>query len=332
MAFPDDWSYRKSVTLSRASGAVTNYQMKLLVGESSGAVGEDVDCGGLCKTDFSDLRFAKADGTTLLDYYIEDVTGATPNQLASIWIEFDSIGTGATTFYMYYGNAAASAVSSGVNTFLFFEDFNGLNDGDLNGQNGWTAHTTWDVATTTKYEGAKALASGAGGSTVNATHALSVGWNIFLQARMRKSQITQTTGLQIYLLELGESNTALSISTSAWSARTSAGWTAIGLAASPDTWYKARFAFDAKTSHKTWIDDTLYTPGNVDNATTIITAPDQILVQHYSAGGSAFADEIIVGQFLATGPAWGAWGNQEDLAAGSMGSYFFVMLLAGGGR
>jgi hypothetical protein len=69
------WPYRKSITLSRASGAVTNYQMKLLVGESSGATGEDVDCGGLCATDFDDLRFTKSDGTTLLDYWIESISG-----------------------------------------------------------------------------------------------------------------------------------------------------------------------------------------------------------------------------------------------------------------
>jgi hypothetical protein len=134
MAFLTGWTYRKEITLSRASGAVTNYQMKLLVGESSGAVGENVDCGALCKTDFSDLRFTAADGTTLLDYWIESVSGTTPNQLATVWIEFDSIGTGATTFYMYYGNAGAAAYSSGDATFLFFDDFN---DASIDGAK-WT--------------------------------------------------------------------------------------------------------------------------------------------------------------------------------------------------
>lgn len=125
--------YRKRVTLSRASGAVTNYQMKLLLGESSGATGEAVDCGGLCKTDFSDVRFTNADGTTLLDYWIESITGTTPNQLATIWIEFDSIGIGATTFYMYYGNTEAAAVSNGADTFILFDDFERGVDGDALG-------------------------------------------------------------------------------------------------------------------------------------------------------------------------------------------------------
>jgi hypothetical protein len=119
------WTYRKAVTLSRASGAVTNYQMRLLVGETAGASGENVDCNGHVQADFDDLRFTTSDGTTLLDYWIESITGTTPNQLATIWIEFDSIGTTATTFYMYYGKSDATAYSNGGNTFPFFDDFPG---------------------------------------------------------------------------------------------------------------------------------------------------------------------------------------------------------------
>ena len=135
------WGYKKSITLSRASGAVTDYQMKLLVGEF-GAVGEDVDCNSHCQTDFDDIRFTTSDGTTLLDYWIESITGITPNQLATIWIEFDSIGTGATTFYMYYGNASATSVSNGDNTFLFFDDFLGTS---LDGSK-WTSSGTVSVS------------------------------------------------------------------------------------------------------------------------------------------------------------------------------------------
>src|SRR5574343_275051 len=112
MARLSGWKYRKSVPLSRASGAVANYQMKLLVGESSGATGEDVDCGGKCLSTFNDLRFTTSDGSTLLDYWIESISCTTPNGLATIWIEFYSIGTGDTTFYMYYGKADAAAYSN----------------------------------------------------------------------------------------------------------------------------------------------------------------------------------------------------------------------------
>jgi hypothetical protein len=157
------WLYRKSVTYSRASGAVTNYQMLMLIGESSGAVGEDVDCGGNCKTDFGDLRFTAADGTTLLDYWIERVTGTTPNQLARVWVELDSVGTSATTFYMYYGNSGASTTSSGSNTFITYDDFERGIDGDTVGGS-WTevqAHchisTEQDIGDDTGYFGTRGL-------------------------------------------------------------------------------------------------------------------------------------------------------------------------------
>jgi hypothetical protein len=123
MGWLTGWSYRKSVTLSRTSGTVTNYQMKLLVGESAGATGEDVNCNSHCLTTFDDLRFTTSDGETLLDYWIESITGTTPNQLATVWIEFNSIGVGATTFYMYYWKADASSYSNGDNTFSFFDHF-----------------------------------------------------------------------------------------------------------------------------------------------------------------------------------------------------------------
>lgn len=87
--------------------------------------GPDSSCAGKGETDFSDLRFTASDGTTLLDYWIESISGSTPNQIATVWIKFNSIGTDATTFYMYYGNSGASAYSNGDNTFLIFDDFSG---------------------------------------------------------------------------------------------------------------------------------------------------------------------------------------------------------------
>lgn len=161
MAWLTGWTYRKSITLARASGVVTNYQMKLLIGESSGATGEDVDCGGHCLSTFNDLRFTTSDGTTLLDYWIESISDTTPNQLATVWIEFNSIGTSDTTFYMYYGNASAEAYSNGVNTFILFDDFERGNNGDTIGGD-WTetvahAHisTTHDIGDSTGFTGTR---------------------------------------------------------------------------------------------------------------------------------------------------------------------------------
>lgn len=143
MAWLAGWPYRKSITLSRPSGAVSNYQMRLLVGESAGAVGEDVDCGGKCRTDFADLRFTTSDEVTTIPYWIESISGTTPNQLATVWIKFPTIGTTPTTFYMYYGKQDASPQyntpkAAGEATFDFFDDFN---DGSID-TNKWNVTGT----------------------------------------------------------------------------------------------------------------------------------------------------------------------------------------------
>ncbi len=123
MSWLTGWKYRKGVMISRASDAVTDYQMKVLVGESTGASGYNVNCSGNIKSDFSDLRFTSGDGITVLNYWIETISGTTPNQLATVWIKFDSIGTTDTQFYMYCGNPSATLFSNGANTFIVFEDF-----------------------------------------------------------------------------------------------------------------------------------------------------------------------------------------------------------------
>ena len=57
------YTYWKEVAVNHTGdGAQTNYQMKVLVGESSGATGEEVDCGGKCLSTFNDLWFQGYDG------------------------------------------------------------------------------------------------------------------------------------------------------------------------------------------------------------------------------------------------------------------------------
>ena len=101
MGYLAGWSDRRGLIVSSVSYSVTNYQIKLLVGESSLAGGATIDCSGLCASDFRDIRFTTIDGTTLLDYWIESVTGTTPNQIATIWVEVDYISFNPTMFYMY---------------------------------------------------------------------------------------------------------------------------------------------------------------------------------------------------------------------------------------
>jgi hypothetical protein len=98
------------------------------------------------------LRFTNIYGN-VLDYWIESVSGTTPNQVATIWVKFDSINNAPTTFYMYYGNGSAPAYSNGTNTFIFFDDFLG---NSLNTDVWWQ----WGVSNATVSNGIVSKISG----------------------------------------------------------------------------------------------------------------------------------------------------------------------------
>ena len=108
------WLKRKKLTLTGgSSGAQTDYQVKLTVAYESSM-----------KSDFSDLRFTKADGTTLVDAWLETHITSTS---ATVWVEFTTTPANTVTedYYMYYGNSGASSAWNMDNTFLFADDFPG---------------------------------------------------------------------------------------------------------------------------------------------------------------------------------------------------------------
>jgi len=115
-----EFDYRNQFTITNA---VVEYQTKILIGKTSDAVGEDVDCNGHVQDDFDDLRFTGSDGVTLLDYWIESIADSGGTKLATVWVLNDD--TPSATGWMYYGNSEATSGSSGANTFEFFDDFPG---------------------------------------------------------------------------------------------------------------------------------------------------------------------------------------------------------------
>jgi hypothetical protein len=125
MAWLTGYSYQKQITISgTTAGDQTNYQMKLVIGESNTTSGIDVHCENHCQNFPNDIRFTNANETTKHDYWIEETKGTTPNKSSTVWIEIDSIPTSSETiFYMYYGKTSDSGESNGDNTFEFFEDF-----------------------------------------------------------------------------------------------------------------------------------------------------------------------------------------------------------------
>jgi len=95
----------------------------------------------------NDIRFTKADGVTLLDFYRfeSDATDGT------WYVELADIGESETDFYIYYGKTSDSDASSGPNTWSHWDNF------ETNDFSRWTAAgPRWSVITGTKYEGSYA--------------------------------------------------------------------------------------------------------------------------------------------------------------------------------
>ena len=307
----DGWDYRKSITLSRASGAVTNYQMKLLVGESSGATGEDVDCDGKCKTDFSDLRFTTSDKTTLLDYWIESISGTTPNQLATVWIEFDSIGTGATTFYMYYGNSSASAYSNGDNTFILFDDFN---DNSLDTNKWEVLQNTWEETG----QLLKGTCPSSNSSTIISKNQISVSDNFAIESTIQTQYGLSTQNYQSGLM-LNDEKVYTSMMRGYW--LDLSGWdkwiiydeTGSYSESSADTGFDARnetlYSLRKNgTTHKLYINGT----EKVSHTYTWVTVPQYVGCYVGYVANYANFNNFKVRQYLSTEPAWGSWGTEEN--------------------
>jgi len=151
MGWLSGWQYRKSHVANSASGAGTNYQIKVKAHYGSGSdSGEDVYLNSHCRTDFGDVRFTDDDGSTLLDYWMEEKVDS---DYAVFWVEVaDDLSSNNATIYIYYGKSDATTTSSGNNAFIFFDDFD---DGSID-------TSKWDYQ------------AGTGGSVVEADGVLKI--------------------------------------------------------------------------------------------------------------------------------------------------------------
>jgi hypothetical protein len=111
------WTYRKKLVIAGVTGAGVGYQMMLKVRRGSGN-----DDGGIvyvsdkCKEDFSDVRFADADGNVFPQWLM----GRTTDE-AKIWVKVNKDVSVNQTIYIYYGNSDATSYSDFDATFIFGE-------------------------------------------------------------------------------------------------------------------------------------------------------------------------------------------------------------------
>ena len=140
------WDYRKSHTITGSvAGAQTDYQLRFQVEYGTGAdAGAVVYLNGSCESDFGDIRFTKADGETLLDYWIQQKTN---DDVAYIWVEVDSIPASPDTviIYIYYGKTGESTTSSFSDTWIESDDFSGNPTIVRDDTGGTYSASNWDI-------------------------------------------------------------------------------------------------------------------------------------------------------------------------------------------
>lgn len=111
----DDWSYRKPITLDTSGTGAPMPQspgrVPVLIRLHPGNFQFD----GTAK-DGADLRFIAADGKTPLNYQIDSFDPVMG--VGQVWVDVPELpANGKQTVWMYYGNAKATAQSSGAATF-----------------------------------------------------------------------------------------------------------------------------------------------------------------------------------------------------------------------
>jgi len=284
--------------------------MKLLVGESSGATGEDVDCNSHILSAFDDLRFTTDDGTTLLDYWTESITGSTPNRLATVWIEFGTIGTGATTFYMYYGKASAAAVSSGANTFIVFDDFERGADGDAVGGSWTITGGDADISTEQKWGGTRSMKLiGAAAGAANVTIPRSAGTTYAIRLRWYKEDASR-----LYVLH---GNGTERIYLRHYSDETLASYNGAFTTLSTETadaWHllEVNDINLGTPKYDVWVDG-VRVGDDCDTFASAVNNGTIGLLGAPTDGADTWIDNFIVRQWDATEPAWGSWGSETAM-------------------
>jgi hypothetical protein len=133
------WSSRQPLDIN-TSTPKTNIQVKLKINYSQNM-----------KSDFSDLRFASNCSDDPVELYAWNETQTNGDNII-VWLNLSTLGTN-HTYCMYYGNPSASATWDGSSTFVFFDDYEGWNIGEVHGQtvNGIT-YDCQDYGQTTEHQ------------------------------------------------------------------------------------------------------------------------------------------------------------------------------------
>ncbi len=100
--FNMSWAYRQTVTITNNGSTQTNYIVPITIDTQT------LISAGKMQSDCDDARFATSAGTEQT-YFLEVGCNTTTTQF---FVKLDSIASGTSTFYFYYGNSSATSNST----------------------------------------------------------------------------------------------------------------------------------------------------------------------------------------------------------------------------
>jgi len=268
--------------------------------------GDTVYVNKKCRSDFGDIRFTKSDGTTLIDYWMEEKVD---EDHALFWVEIpDDLSSSDVTIYIYYGKSDATTTSNGDNTFLFFDHFEGtqldtdkwvVRQGDVSVENS-QLKLTGTTETRGLIDGLTPISMGAAlhvkakgsGTTVSMCHFCSMrksnDWNYRagdLYGRSSDNKVAFETH------NAGNKTDTLDITVN-----------------SLNSWHKYKITWKNGES-KGYQDDTLL----ATHTTNIPTVNNVVVFYEGSVSGQdVYVDWCFVRKYVAPEPSHGSWGTEEE--------------------
>lgn len=314
MAWLSGYGYRKKLTLNRASGEVSNYQMKMTGNYGIGtSASSSFYFGNRCQADFDDVRFTTDDGSTLIDYWLETKTDSST---ASIWTEYNTISTSASAYYMYFGNPTATSASNGANTFIVFDDFERGSNGDAVGGSWTVVAGSAIISTEQKYggtRGCKLVGSSTGTPTITIPITASDNIDISLMTYKEDAAL-------VYPFFHGNGTSASGVSFTAtedisiYIGGTTAAYTDTTFNCTADAWKlleENNYSWSGGT-YDFWYDNVklitskaLHTSTAYSNALRVLGAT--------IAGQDLWIDNLKVRNYRATEPTWVSWGGEMEV-------------------
>ncbi|MFW9768471.1 MAG: DUF2341 domain-containing protein, partial [Candidatus Thorarchaeota archaeon] len=318
------WMNRKSYQILGTPGAGMNYQIPIIVYFGSGTDSTNsVYCDSKCQPDFDDIRFTRSDGYSLLDYWTESVYDS---DNTTFWVEVKDNLDFNTTIYMYYGNSAASTISNGTATFIFFDDFESGNF------NKWDdAGSACSIESSTVFSGSYSALLPGGGSERHLWKNTDAQWStttFMVHVAARLIDPGTYAGYPVYWQGYSNTDTlrygyTIFGNSLSWSYGDHTGgnipWSSNNTY-STNVWYQMEGAIDViGDKHYAWKDssfmgESLLEPDGqtelMNNITTLLVAGGAF------TGGDLLIDDYFVRKWIASEPVHGLWSDYESWLMG----------------